>query len=169
MGGSNGWYTTSEPPDHAAGPNQWGYVDPVQRAHQEQALRNLARPVPPSLPRAPYLQQPRASPLVGLDADIQQAAYGNAPRRRGSAVESAVFWGAVATAVGLWVRHNKQQRGQNTTPGFCAALVFLAFFVLGLIPVFSNWSTGGLWAMAGIIVGFLAAMGYYHRTAKSSN
>jgi len=120
MGGSNEWYTACEPPDHAAGPSQFGYVDPVQRVHQEQELRTLARPAPPTLPGAPYLQRSPASPLAGLDAGIQQAAYGNAPRRRGSAVESAVFWGAVATAIGLWVRHNQQQRGQNTTPGFRA-------------------------------------------------
>jgi hypothetical protein len=168
MGGSNGWYTISEPPDQAAGSSQWGYVDPVQRVHQEQALRNLARPVPPSLPGTPYLQQTAANPLADLDADIQQAAYGNAPRRRGSAAESAVFWGAVATAIGLWIRHNQQQRGQNTTPGFRAALVFLVFFVLGMIPVFSNWSTGGIWAVAGIALGSLAAVGHYHRTPKSS-
>jgi hypothetical protein len=159
---------TSEPPNRAAGSSRWGYVDPVQRIHREQALRNLARPVPPTLPRAPYLQQSPVTPLAGLDADIQQAAYGNAPHRHGSAVESAVFWGAVTTAIGLWVRHN-QQRSQNTTPGFSAMLVFLVFFVPGMIPVLSNWGSGGIWAVAGITVGFLAAVGYYHRTPKSSN
>ena len=79
--------------------NQWGYINEVDRVHEQRALWYRAHPNqvqagPPSFQPIPKIQ----SPLAQLDYAIPAIIYGNGPRRPnvlGRAVVGAIAGGLV--------------------------------------------------------------------------
>jgi hypothetical protein len=96
-----------------------GYIDPVQRVHQQQALRSLARPSQNI--QQPVYQQPVQSPLAGLPQAQNEiiSASGLGQHRRPSP-EAAVFWGKLGALVGYLIHQNWHRawvRGVTTFTG----------------------------------------------------
>jgi hypothetical protein len=96
-----------------------GYIDPVQRVHQQQALRSLARPAQNI--QQPVYQQPIQSPLAGLPQAQSEVirASGLGQHRRPSP-EATVFWGMLGALVGYLIHKNWHRawvRGVTTFTG----------------------------------------------------
>jgi hypothetical protein len=87
----------------------FGYVDPVQRAHEQRTLRNAAQPS-----WAPQLAQPVASPLAGLAmAEAQVFSNPGAVPQRQSVAESMLLGGFVGGALGLLFARRREARRQR--------------------------------------------------------
>lgn len=152
----------------------YGYIDPVQRHRQQQALRGLAQ-LGQQQPVQQYPVQPLhpvQSPLANLPNAQREIIYGNGRESSGTGALvaiAAVLLGVLGGGVVLWANHNRKTRGQNTTPVFRALMVFLAFLIPGLVVSASVHFTGhGVFAAVGFVLGAVLAVRYHRRTPNRS-
>ena len=89
----------------------YGYIDPVQRVHDQQAAWNLAHPnwgqPQQQYPVQPYPVQPDPLHL----SNVPQILYGNGPQPRSHvpAVTGAVIGGLI----GAWIARRRQRKQQE--------------------------------------------------------
>ena len=85
--------------------NEWGYVDPVQRAHQQE------RSAPP-MPGSGLPQQPPYLP--GHYENIPEILYGNGPQPYHSPVKTAAIGAGLGVVIQTWLRNRKARRKKET-------------------------------------------------------
>ena len=156
----------------------YGYIDPVQRVHQQQALRSLARPAQNI--QQPVYQQPIQSPLAGLPQAQNEiiSASGLGQHRRPSP-EATVFWGMLGALVGYLIHKNWHRawvRGVTTFTGTFIGgwiVTFIGTAVVAAVVDQNNngTDTGPIMVWTGIVslvVAILVARAFVRHTPQRS-
>lgn len=120
--------------------NQWGYVDPARRVHQQRALRQMYQPQP---------QQPAwkglhgfpdsVGPLDNLQQEQTQILYGNGPSQYNR--QHSVLGAVIGAAVAFWLYNTVTARKPRSRhEQFLAAIVisiltFVAALAVSFIAV----------------------------------
>jgi hypothetical protein len=131
----------------------YGYVDPLQRVHQQQALRRLVQPqFPATAPFPPAATQVPGGPLAGFEQSYTQVMLGaqpHGPRREsvvGAMAKGAVY-GFMSWLVWQGMKRRKATKGEYTTPTFRFFGIWWAFMIAGFglsmeWPLESGWFPG---------------------------
>jgi uncharacterized membrane protein YeaQ/YmgE (transglycosylase-associated protein family) len=155
-----------------------GYIDPVQRVHQQQALRSLARPAQNI--QQPVYQQPIQSPLAGLPQAQSEVirASGLGQHRRPSP-EATVFWGMLGALVGYLIHKNWHRawvRGVTTFTGTFIGGWIVTFIGTAIVAALVDQNNNGtdtgpimVWTgAASLVAASLVALAFVRRTPQRS-
>jgi hypothetical protein len=156
----------------------YGYIDPVQRVHQQQALRSLA--LPAQNIQQPVYQQPIQSPLAGLPQAQNEiiSASGLGQHRRPSP-EATVFWGMLGALVGYLIHKNWHRawvRGVTTFTGTFIGGWIVTFIGTAIAAALVDQNNNGtdtgpimVWTgIVSLVVAIIVALAFVRHTPQRS-